>query len=81
MLTDAVPVLFQNLLFKLFQHRHWCSNDVTPAALAKEFDVVFAHHPAIHHLNAFAPAIAVYHRLNDMLNSRHIRRISGENVG
>ena len=50
------------------------------AAFTKEFDVVYTDHSAIHHPNAIAHFVAVFHRLNDVLDCRHIRYDSRKHV-
>ena len=75
-----MPIVLQQFLFELLQHRFWSADDVAPAAIAKELNVIFADHAAVHYPDAIALAIPSFHHLHDVFNSCHIGRISCEDL-
>ena len=62
------------------EHALGRAHDVPPSALLEEGDVVGRDHAPIADPDAIRPAVAPLHRLDDLLQRRHIRAISREDL-
>ena len=77
-LADGVPVLRRQLLFEPLELALGRADDVLPPARLQEVEVLFRDHAAIQCPDALRPAVAGFHRLDDLLQGRRVVPISGE---
>ena len=68
----------EQLLLKLRQLALARAHDVAGAFAAQGLDVLLAHHAAVQDPNPFGDSIFIFHCFNDLLDSRHVSAIAGE---
>jgi hypothetical protein len=66
------------MLLELPQHRLRRADDALPATGAQEFQILFAHHAAVHHPHAIQRAVLFLHGCDDRLHRCRIVPLAGE---